>query len=360
MQASVLTEFGQPLTVEDVDVDEPRPNEVIVRVAASGLCHSDLTMLRGKMLGLGYVPAVMGHEVAGVVERVGAAVTEFRPGDHVVGCNARFCGKCPPCLDGLTSMCANRREIVRDEPRLTLHGVPVAQMGQLGGFAERLLVGEDSLVKVPDEIPLDRAALLSCAALTGVGSVINGAQVKAGTVVAVFGCGGVGLNVIQGAALSGARQIIAIDISEEKLELARAFGATDLVNAREGTTVDQILALTGIGVDYAFECIGLPSAIAEATRILRPGRTAYLIGVPGTGVSIDLPGAELVFAGKSIRGLFMGAGNFKRDIPILADLYLRGKLKLDELIGERIALDQVNEAVTRMEGGGVARSIVVF
>ncbi|MEV8359909.1 MAG: alcohol dehydrogenase [Actinobacteria bacterium] len=359
MQASVLTEFGQALTVEDVDIDEPRPNEVIVRVAASGLCHSDVTILQGNMLGRSYVPAVLGHEVAGVVERVGSAVTEFGPGDHVVGCNSRYCGKCPQCLDGLTYLCSNRSVIARDRPRLTLDGVEVAQAGQLGGFAELLLVGEDTLVKVPKELPLDRAALLSCAALTGYGSVVNGAQVKAGTKVAVFGCGGVGLNVIQAAALAGARQVVAIDISEEKLELARVFGATDLVDARRGETVAEVLALTG-GVDYVFECIGLPSAIAEGIRILRPGRTAYAVGVPRTGVSLEVPGAEFIFGGKGLRGLFMGSNNFKRDIPILADLYLRGKFKLDELIGERIALDQLNEAVTRMEGGGIARSVVVF
>ncbi|MCU1478837.1 MAG: alcohol dehydrogenase [Subtercola sp.] len=358
--ASVIMEIGAPVTVENIELDEPLPNEVVVKVAACGLCHSDLTIMRGKMAGAVAPPAVLGHEVSGVVERVGSAVTEFVVGDHVVACNSRYCGKCPQCLDGFTNMCQNRRVVPRDRARLTLNGKPIAQLGNLGGFAETILVGEDSLVKIPDELPLDLAALLSCAVMTGAGSVMNGAQVKAGTTVAVFGCGGIGLNAIQAAKLSGARRIFAIDVAEDKLALAAEFGATDLIDARDGKTVENILAATGVGVDYSFECIGLPSAIEDAIAILRPGRTAYMVGVPATGREVKVPAQDMIFNGKQLKGVLMGANNFKRDIPILADLYLRGLLKLDELVGERITLDQLNEAVVRMESGGVARSIVVF
>lgn len=360
MQAAVILKIGEPVTVEEIELDEPMPNEVIVRVSACGLCHSDITIMRGKMQGAVNPPAVLGHEVAGVVEQIGDAVTEFVVGDHVVACNSRYCGKCPQCLDGFTNMCQNRRTVLRDRSRITMNGEPIAQLGNLGGFAERILVGEDSLVKVPDELPLDVASLLSCAVMTGAGSVMNGAQVRAGSTVAVFGCGGIGLNAIQAAALSGARRIFAIDVNEDKLALAKVFGATDVIDARTSNTVETILAETEIGVDYSFECIGLPSAISDAIRILRPGRTAYMVGVPATGAEVDVPAQDMIFNGKQLKGVLMGANNFKRDIPILADLYLRGLLKLDELVGERISLDQLNEAVTRMESGGVARSIVVF
>lgn len=360
MLAAVISKLGEPVSVQDIDIDDPLPYEVLVRVVACGLCHSDLTMMRGQMLGLTYVPAVLGHEVAGTVVKVGSAVTEFAAGDHVVGCSSRYCGVCPQCLDGLTYMCVNRRNIVRDTPRLSWHGTPVAQMGQLGGFAEQLLVGEDTLVKIPRELPLDRAALLGCAVITGVGSVLNAAKVRAGSIVAVYGCGGIGLNVVQAAALSGARRIFAIDINDEKLALARVFGATDLIDARDGVTVEKIMAETGTGVDYAFECVGLPAAIAESVAILRPGRTAYMVGVPPTGASVTVPGPEMIFAGKSLRGVLMGANNFKRDIPVLADLYLRGRIKLDELVGGRITLGGINDAANRMESSSVARSVVVF
>jgi S-(hydroxymethyl)glutathione dehydrogenase / alcohol dehydrogenase len=359
-RALVMTGIER-LELTDVTVDELRPTEALVEVVACGVCHSDLTTLRGQMLGGDYVPKILGHEAAGIVSRVGAAVREFVPGDHVVGCYTRYCGRCPQCLEGLTYLCANRTNVERDRPRLTLEGVEVAQMGQLGGFAEVMLVGEDTLVKVPDEMPLDRAALLSCAVMTGSGSVTNAARVRVGSTVAVFGCGGVGLSVVQAAVLSGARQVIAVDLIPEKLELARVFGATDVVNASDGDDVAEIRAHTGgLGVDYAFECIGLNSTAAHALEVVRPGHTAYLVGLPAGDAQYTIPGAAMVFGSKSLAGVLVGANNFKRDIPILADLYLRGRLKLDEMIGERIGLSDVESAIARMEGSSAARAVVTF
>ncbi len=360
MQASVLREVPGQASLEDVDIDRPGPFEVLVRVAACGLCHSDLHIMNGTLLGAVTAPAVLGHEVAGIVESVGASVTEFAVGDHVVGCTSRYCGQCAQCLEGHTYLCANRKLLTRAEPRLTLDGEAVAQAGGLGGFAEYILVGQDALVRVPDEVPLDRAALLGCAVITGAGSVMNGAKVVAGSSVVVFGCGGIGLNAIQAAAISGASRVIAVDMSDEKLELAKVFGATDVVDIREGDTVGRILSLSGGGVDYAFDCVGRPETVADAVSVLWPARTAYLVGVPGPDARLALPAAQMIFQGKGVQGLLMGANNFKRDIPRLADMYLRGILKLDELVGERIGLSEVNAAVERMTSGGVARSVVVF
>jgi len=362
MRALVMTAIDR-MSVREVEVDELRPDEVLVQTAASGLCHSDLTMLHGNMTGPFYVPKVLGHEVAGVIKEVGSAVTEFEVGDHVVGCNSRYCGTCPECLDGRSWLCSRRTDIPRDRPRLTLDGMAVAQNGQLGGFGEELIVGADTLAKVPKELPLDRAALLGCAVMTGVGAVFNGAKVTPGSSVVVFGCGGIGLNAIQGAAIAGARQIIAIDMSAEKLELARVFGATDVIDARDGVSVERVGVLTdGVGVDYVFDCVGLPSAVREGVEMVRPGHSVYLVGLPPVGVDYLVGGPELVLFGKSLSGLLMGSNNFKRDIPLLADLYLRGKLKLDELISERISLDEVGDAMARMEqpGSPVARSVVVY
>ncbi|MBB6407193.1 zinc-binding dehydrogenase [Arthrobacter sp. AZCC_0090] len=360
MLASLILEMPGKPVIAQVTIDDPKPDEVLVKVAACGLCHSDIHIINGALLGAVNAPAVIGHEVAGYVEKVGSAVTEFAVGDKVVGCTSRHCGHCQQCLEGFTQLCANRRNVQRDSPRLTYQGQEVAQGGGLAGFAEYLLVGEDALVKVADEMPLDIAALLGCAVTAGAGAVIKAAKVNAGSIVAVFGAGGVGLSAIEAARMSGARQIIAIDIAEDKLELAKRFGATDVVNGRNGDTVAQIRALTGGGVDFSFECIGLQQTMLESVEILKPGHDAYFVGVPGQNVTIPLPGASLIMNGKGVKGVLMGSNNFKLDIPIMADLYLRGQFRLDELIGERIPLSKLADAIERMESGAVARTVVVF
>ncbi|WNI18742.1 zinc-binding dehydrogenase [Actinacidiphila sp. ITFR-21] len=359
MKAMVRTSFGVQELL-DVHVDEPEPDEVLVRVSASGVCHSDLTQLNGGMFGITDEARVLGHEVAGIVERVGSAVTEFAPGDQVVGCLSRSCGHCTQCYEGLGYLCANRAKINRPRPRLSVDGKEVTQSGQLGGFAEMVLTGADTLVKVPHEVPAECAALLGCAVITGAGAILNAARPSVGSAVAVFGVGGVGLNVVQAAALSGARQVVAVDITDDKLELARTFGATHTVNAASGDAGATLRAITDGGVEYAFECAGLASTALDALRAVKPGHGVYLVGVPTAGVTFDIPAGELVLTAKHIHGVSMGANRFKRDIPLLAQMYLQGQLRLDELVADRIELGDVPKAMERFADGGVARSVIVF
>ncbi len=258
MKAAVLTSIPGELTVEDVAIDKPQKNEVLIRTAAAGLCHSDLHFMEGKYPYL--TPTVPGHESAGVVEAVGEDVTYVQPGDHVITCLSVFCGHCDYCLSGRTNLCAGKSLVARGfegTPRLSMNGQPVFQFLDLSSFGEYMLVHQNAVVKVTKDIPLDRAALIGCGVTTGVGAVFNTARVQAGSTVAVIGCGGVGLNCVQGAALAGACRVIAVDMVPLKLKLAEQFGATDLVDASKGDAVQQVQELTGGGVDYSFEAIGL-------------------------------------------------------------------------------------------------------
>ena len=360
IRAAVLTQTPGELRIEDVEIAAPRPDEVLVRVAACGLCHSDVHVLDGHLPAA--LPAVIGHECAGIVEAVGSEVTNVGVGDHVVTCTSQFCGSCPRCRDGETWLCARRRAIGRGagDPPLSWSNQPLYPLGSLGGLAEQMLVHRNAVVAVPKEVPLDRAALLGCAVLTGVGSVINGARVRVGETVAVIGCGGVGLNVVQGARLAGAERIFAVDTEPAKLELARRFGATDVVDASAGPGAEAVLEASGGGVDHAFEVVGLPATIAQAVDIAAPGRTAYIIGVPAADATIEIPGGPMVFRQKAIRGLIMGSSRFTDDIPMLARLYLQGRIELDALIEEHIALDDVNAGYERLRAGTHARSVVTF
>ena len=233
-------------------------------------------------------------------------------------------------------------------------------MGELGGFAEEMLVHRNAIVKVPDDLPLELGALLGCAVITGVGSVINGAKVRPGSTVAVIGVGGIGLNIVQGAVLAGAERIIAVDLRDEKLALAKTFGATDVINGGAVDAVQAVIEMTGGGVDYAFEAIGLSATALQAFQMIRPGRTAYLVGLPGATDTIELPGPPMLLQARGLQGLFMGSNRFKRDIPMLANLYLQGRLKLDELVSARLTLDQVNAGYDVMRTGVEARSVIVF
>ena len=359
MKAAVFREVGKPLEIEDISISKPGPREVLVRTAAAGVCHSDLHFIKG--LYPAQTPMVLGHESAGIVEAVGSDVSYVKPGDHVITCLSVFCGHCEHCLTGHMSLC-NSAEVRRgkdDEPRLSKDSLPVQQFANLSSFAEKMLIHEHALVKIREDMPLDRAALIGCGVTTGVGSVFHTAKVEPGSTVAVIGCGGVGLSCINGAAIAGAAQIIAVDMIDTKLGMAREFGATHVVNGNDGDVVDQIRELTGGGVHYAFEAIGLKITAEQAFSMIRPGGTAVIIGMIPVGVKIELMGAAFLQE-KKIMGSMMGSNRFRVDMPRFIDFYLAGKLHLDQMISKRIPLEKINDAFADMEAGTVARSVILF
>jgi S-(hydroxymethyl)glutathione dehydrogenase/alcohol dehydrogenase len=359
MRAAVLRQAPGWLELSDIEVDRPGPHEVLVRTAAAGLCHSDLHFIEGKYPAR--TPLVAGHESAGVVEAVGSEVSYVQPGDHVITCLSVFCGQCEHCLSGRPNLCQSpeTRRGPEAPPRLSDRGAPVAQLANLGSFAEQMLVHEHALVKVRPDMPLDRAALIGCGVTTGLGAVFRTADVEPGATVAVIGCGGIGLNCIQGAHLAGAVRIIAIDTLEHKLQLARTFGATDTVNAASADPVAAVVELTSGGVDHAFEAIGLKLAAEQAFNMLRRGGTATVIGMIPPGHNVELPGNAFL-AEKRIQGCSMGSNRFRVDMPRYVELYLQGRLKLDELVSARIGLGEVNDGFRAMQRGEVARSVIVF
>ena len=358
MKAAIFHGPHQPLTIEDVEIDTPMAQEVVVRVVASGVCHSDLHFVDGF-----YpfpAPAILGHEAAGVVEAVGPMVDEFKRGDHVIACLSVFCGRCEYCLTGRTHLCASRPVRPKDAPpKLRWQGKPVAQFANLSGYAEKMLVHQNAIVTVRDDMPLDRAALIGCGVTTGVGAALNTARVEPGSMVAVFGCGGVGLATIQGARIGGARMIIAVDVHEHKLTTARELGATHGVDASAHDPVQAIREMTGGGVDFSFEAIGLKKAAEQCFDCLRPGGTATVIGMIPVGQKIELEGSVFLRE-KKIQGSSMGSNRFKVDMPRYIDFYMQGRLKLDEMITRRMKLDEVNEAFRAMKAGEVARSVLMF
>lgn len=352
---------GEPLTIEDVTLAQPGPFEVVLRVAAAGLCHSDLHYIDGSHpLTL---PAVLGHESAGVVERVGEAVTDVAPGDHVVASLSVFCGSCRYCLSGAPQLCDHQdRTRRRDDevPRLSMGGKPVQQFLNLSSFAERMLVHEHAVVRIEEEMPLEAAALLGCGVATGLGAVFNTAGVRPGESVVVIGCGGVGLSAIQGARIAGASMIAAVDPVEEKLALARTLGATHVVDAGPGDATERIMELTnGAGVDHAIEAFGSPDTVESAFTMLRRGGTATVVGVMPAGERVTLPADEL-FWEKRIQGSVMGSNRFRIDTPRYVEMYLKGILNLDDMVTGRLGLDQINEGFAAMRTGRVARNLIIF
>jgi S-(hydroxymethyl)glutathione dehydrogenase/alcohol dehydrogenase len=359
MRAAVFHGPHQPLTIENVDVDKPIGREVLVKTVASGVCHSDLHFVDG-YYSLPALPAILGHEAAGIVEAVGPQVMEFQPGDHVIACLSVFCGACDYCLTGRTHLCSTRPVRAKGEPpKYTWNGQPVAQFANLSSYAEQMLVHENGLVKIDNEMPLDRAALIGCGVTTGVGAALNTAKVEPGSTVAVFGTGGVGLSAIQGARIAGARMIIAVDVHEHKLAKARELGATHIVDASSHDPVKAIRDMTGGGVDYSFEAIGLKVAAEQCFDCIRPGGTATIIGMIPVGQKIELDGAVFLRE-KKIQGSSMGSNRFKVDMPKYIDFYRQGRLKLDEMITRRGKLDDVNEAFRAMKAGEVARTVLMF
>ena len=357
MKAAVFNAVNEPLSIEDIQVAEPEGREVLVRTAASGVCHSDLHFIEG--LYPIKPPAVLGHEAAGVVEAVGPNVTEFAPGDHVIACLSVFCGHCERCLSGQTQLCTQKPQRGPDEPPvLSMGGQPVQQGFRLGAYAEQMLVHENAIVKIGQEMPFAQAALIGCGVTTGVGAVLKTAKVEAGSTVAVFGAGGVGLAAIQGARIAGARRIIAVDMVEHKLSTARELGATHSVDASIDDPVQKIRELTGGGADYTFECIGLKAVAEQAFEAIRPGGTATVVGMIPVGQKVEVPGAALL-GEKKLQGSNMGSIQFKIDMPRYIEFYEQGRLRLDEMITKRGTLEDINEAFRAMKAGEVARTVLM-
>ena len=359
MKAAVFREVNKPMEIEEISVSKPGPREVLIRTKAAGICHSDLHFWNGSYPG--QVPMVLGHESAGVVEQVGSDVHYVKPGDHVITCLSVFCGHCEQCLTGHMSLC-NEPETNRtkeEAPRLSHNDQPLTQFAQLGSFAEMMLVHEHALVKVREDMPMDRAALIGCGVTTGIGAVIHTAKVEPGSTVAVIGCGGIGLSAINGAALAGGARIIAVDMVPSKLELARKFGATDVVDASDGEAVGKVIEMTGGGVHYSFEAIGLKATAEQAFQMLRAGGTATVIGMIPPGQMVSLHGVDFL-SEKKIQGSFMGSNRFRVDMPRFIDFYLQGKLHLDDLISNRIALTDINEGMEALKTGEIARSVIMF
>ncbi len=359
MKAAVLHEANHPLTIEDVEIEKPKRREVLLRTAFAGLCHSDLHFMEG--LYPFPTPVVLGHEAAAVVEAVGEDVTYVKPGDHVITCLSVFCGECPQCVTGHTNLCENTevKLLPGAARRLRWRGAVLNQAFNLSAFAEHMLVHEHAVVKIKPDIPLDVATLVGCGVMTGVGAVFHAAKVEPGSTVAVIGCGGIGLSAVNGAAIAGAERIIAIDTVASKLEAARAMGATDTINASNVDPVEAVKELTGGGVPYSFEAIGLKKTAEQSFAMLRPGGVATIIGMVPVGVKIELHGADFL-RDRKIQGTSMGGNHFRVDMPRLLELWRQGRLQLETLISGRIPLEKINEGFANLKSGAPVRQLIDF
>ncbi len=360
MKAAVLTAPGSPLTIETLVIANPGPREVLIRTAACGLCHSDLHFINGTYPHA--LPCVPGHEAAGTVVAIGSDVRTVKVGDHVVTCLSAFCGHCEYCVTGRMSLClgAETRRGRDETSRLTRSdGTPVAQMLNLSAFAEMMLIHEHACVAISPDMPLDKAAVIGCAVTTGAGAIFNICKLVPGETVAVIGCGGVGLATVNAAKIAGAGRIVAADPVPEKRALAIRLGATDVIDTGSPQPAEQIVALTGGGVDHAIEAVGRAQSAALATAVVRRGGAATILGMMPLSERVGLSALDLL-SGKTLRGALMGGNRFPVDIPRLVDFYLRGLLDLDSIVAETIALEDVNLGFGRMERGDAARSVILF
>ena len=363
-KAVLCRELNKPVVVEEVRVDSPKRGEVMVKLAACGVCHSDLSATNGTIPLP--PPLVLGHEGAGTVLEVGESVSGLAVGDHVVSSFIYMCGKCRFCAGGRPVLCVEQGKALTTPPEGTprVHdqaGKPLGIFSGCGVMAEYATLSVDNLVSIDKKIPLDRAALVGCAVTTGVGAVFNTAKVEPGSSVAVFGCGGVGLNVVQGAAIAGAERIIAIDTMESKLALAKQFGATDVILSKPGEDVAKALKkLTSGGPDYAFECVGAGALAETAYRAIRRGGKAVVVGVAKATDSTSIKPMTLVFEEKTLQGSYFGSCVPRIDFPRMLQLYMAGRLKLDELITHRYKIEDAPQAFADLESGRNARGVIVF
>jgi len=362
ISAAVFRKVHEPLTVETIDIDKPWGREVLVRTVATGVCHSDLHVVDGNGRFPLDRPFILGHEGAGVVEAVGADVSTVRPGDHVVACLSGFCGNCPQCLSGHPNVCTGNI-VARAEdatPRLSQNGQPCRSFAAIGSYAEKMLLHENSLVRIDPDLPLDRAALVGCGVVTGVGAALRSAGLQAGQTVAVFGCGGVGLSIVQGARIGGARQIIAVDQFDSKLEMAKGVGATHTVNTTQDDAVKAVRALTrGLGVDHAFEAVGVAKLCRQAIESLAIRGTATIVGVLPPDATIEFPWMAIRPECK-VQTSRMGSNQFRSDIPNYLEFYRQGRLDLDSMISRRGRLGDINDAFRAMKAGEVARTVLML
>jgi len=359
MKAAVCYELNKPLVIEDVTLRDPAKGEIKIKLAATAVCHSDIHDWKGEMPG--GVPFIGGHESAGRVEKVGAGVTYVKPGDPVVVSLLASCGKCYYCITGLPHLCEHRFDPPK-EPRVrNKKGQPIDLKGNIGGFAEYVVVDESQVVKLPEAVPLDSAALLACGVSTGFGGVVKRAAVRPFQSVVVMGVGGVGINAIQGAAYSGAYPIIAVDVLEPRLKMAMDFGATHTVNAKSEKAAEEIRKLTsGRGADFVFVTVGSIAAIKQGMSFTAQRGTTVMIGLPSYKEQLSLSPLEMIPTEKNLIGGFMGAANIKVDIPNLVTLYQSGRLKLDELITAHFPLERINEAMALTEKGEGLRNVIMF
>jgi S-(hydroxymethyl)glutathione dehydrogenase/alcohol dehydrogenase len=359
VKAAVCRRFGEPLTIEDVSLREPEGSEVLVDIKACAICHSDITYMDGGWGGV--LPAVYGHEAAGVVRAVGPQVARTKPGDHVAVTLLRTCGRCHYCVAGNPHLCEASFPLDVASPLTSATGEPVTHGLKTAAFAEAALVEESQTAPLPRDLPFDVASLLSCGVLTGFGAVVNTAKVPFGASVAVVGTGGVGLNCLQGAKLSGAQPIVAIDISDEKLKAARKFGATHVVNSATSSAKEGVRAATGGRLaDFVFISVGSAAAVTQGLLLLASGGALVLVGMPPTGAISQYEATEVAYRGQRILGSRMGSARLSVDMPRLVDAYREGRLKLDELITGRYRLEQINEAIDAVRAGKALRNVLVF
>lgn len=363
MKAAVLYEYNTPLVIEEVELDGPKAGEVLIKTGAAGICRSDYHFMKGEAKTI--LPVVLGHEGAGVVEQVGEGVSTVKQGDHVILSFVPNCGRCYFCTTGRPNLCdlhaSTPGTLFDGTTRLSKGDQSISHFGKVACFAERTVVPETGCILVADTVPLDGAALIGCCVTTGVGAAILNAQIEPGRSVAVVGCGGVGLNVIQGSSLVNASKIIAVDIREGQLEFAMKFGATHAVNASHQDAVARVKEITdGLGADYTFEVFGSAETVETAYAMARKGGTVVVVGIAPTGEQAAINPVSLVRDEKTLKGSYYGSARCHVDMPKMVDLYQSGRLNVDELITRRYDLDHINEAYEDLNQGGIGRGVIVF